>query len=204
ASNGVTFTRAFTVNPLCCPSRVSLLTGKYSHSTGVYNNSGRHGSWSDFHDATTLATVLHERGYTTALIGKYVNTYGQNSGQRGYIPPGWDRWLAFLGGTKYYDYNLADQRKVVHHGHSPSDYSTTVFTRAAVEFIRTAPRPFFLLLAPFAPHEPAIAPPGMEDSFADLPWWKPPSYNEQDRSDKPAYVRNLPPLTSRQMRRTVE
>lgn len=40
AARGVTFSNALAVNALCCPSRASVLTGGYSHSTGVHLNSG--------------------------------------------------------------------------------------------------------------------------------------------------------------------
>src|SRR4030095_1409919 len=49
-----------------------------------------------------------------------------------------------------------------------------------------------------APHEPAIPSPGDEDAFADLPPARPPSFDEADVSDKPAWVRDLPPLTASQ------
>lgn len=202
-AHGVTFTNSFVVNPLCCPSRASVLTGQYSHSTGVYLNSGAHGGYSAFHDATTIATVLHAHGYTTALIGKYLNGYGNAPSSHGYIPPGWDRWLAFSGGPRYYDYRLDDGKTVTYYGHEPSDYSTMVLSRAAVSFIRSAHRPFFLVLAPYAPYEPATPPPGYDSVFNHFVWWRPPSFNEKDLSDKPAYVRALPPLTKEQIKRAI-
>src|SRR5262245_17798211 len=58
-AHGVTFTNSFVVNSLCCPSRTSLLTGQYSHSTGVYRNLPPHGGFPSFRDSRTIATVLH-------------------------------------------------------------------------------------------------------------------------------------------------
>ena len=40
--NGVTFTNSFATTALCAPSRASLLSGKYAHSTGVHQNHGPH------------------------------------------------------------------------------------------------------------------------------------------------------------------
>src|SRR5947209_12968831 len=57
--HGVTYTNGFVVNPLCCPSRTSILTGKYSHSTGVWTNVPPLGAFPAFHDRFTIATQLH-------------------------------------------------------------------------------------------------------------------------------------------------
>ena len=88
---GVDFRNAFASNPLCCPSRVSILTGRYSHSTGVFSNRPPHGGFASFRDRATIATRLRAAGYRTAYMGKYLNGYANNT----YVPPGWDRWLAF-------------------------------------------------------------------------------------------------------------
>src|SRR5437899_2416644 len=74
-NQGVTFTNGFVVNSLCCPSRASILTGKYSHSTHVYGNAPPNGGFPSFDDRSTVATWLHDAGYTTGLIGKYLNGY---------------------------------------------------------------------------------------------------------------------------------
>ena len=201
AAHGVTFTNSFVVNPLCCPSRSSLLTGQYSHSTGVYLNESPHGGFSSFRDSTTIATVLRNAGYTTGLFGKYLNEYGTRSADAAYVPPGWDRWSVFFGGFGYYDYRLVEQRHVVRYGHRPDDYSTSLLARQAAAFVRSARKPFFAVYAPFAPHEPATPAPGDGDAFTHFPWWKPPSFNERDLSDKPAYIRRVGALTTEQVRR---
>ena len=66
------------------------------------------------------------------------------------------------------------------YGHRPSAYSTDVLARKAVSFVAHARRPFFLMFAPFAPHYPATPPRRHATAFADLPWEKPPSFNESD------------------------
>jgi arylsulfatase A-like enzyme len=203
AGNGVTFANSFVVNPLCCPSRASLLTGRYSHGTGIYLNRPPHGGFSRFDDRRTIATVLHAAGYETGLFGKYLNDYGSLPADARDVPPGWDRWSAFFGGPRYYDYRLAENGSVASFGHRARDYSTAVLARQAVDFIRGARRPFFLAFAPYAPHAPATPPPAYEDAFAHFSWWRPPSFNEHDLSDKPAYIRRLGPLTPRQIERAV-
>ena len=77
---GMQFKRAIITNPLCCPSRATMLTGRYSHTTGVYFNGGPHGGWHAFRgsESSTIATALDRVGYRTALFGKYMNGYGGN------------------------------------------------------------------------------------------------------------------------------
>jgi arylsulfatase A-like enzyme len=198
-AHGVTFTNSFVTNSLCCPSRTSLLTGKYSHSTGVYLNAPPHGGFPSFHDKRTIATVLHANGYTTGLFGKYLNRYGVGAHDASYVPPGWDHWTAFLGKTAYYDYRLVDQGHVERHGRRASDYSTDVFARKAASFVAHARKPFFLEFTPFGPHEPATPPPRYAKSLTSRAFKEPLSFNERDLSDKPAYIRRLGPLTQKQI-----
>ena len=104
---GMQLKRAIITNPLCCPSRATIFTGRYSHTTGVYFNWGPHGGWDAFRpsESSTIATALDAVGYRTALFGKYLNGY---NGVGISVPPGWDEWLAFTGTNGYYDYVMFD------------------------------------------------------------------------------------------------
>ncbi|MGZ5212841.1 MAG: sulfatase family protein [Actinomycetota bacterium] len=192
AGKGLTFADAFVVNPLCCPSRSSILTGNYSHTTGVYRETPPFGAFQSFRDGSTIATWLQRHGYSTGLFGKYIDAY-QHAALTGYVPPGWDRWVAFVR-SKYLDYKLTIDGDVRTYGADPPDYSTDVLGSLAERFIRETPGPIFVEYAPAAPHAPAIPEPRFERAFADLPPWRPPSFDERDVSDKPSYIRDLAPL----------
>ena len=93
AARGVTFTNAYTSNPVCCPSRASLLAGGfYSHNTGVLTNTMPNGGAYRFRDDRTLPRLLQKSGYKTMLVGKYLNDYELMAP---YVPPGWREvsWL---------------------------------------------------------------------------------------------------------------
>ena len=197
---GVTFTEAVVVNPICCPSRATILTGRDSHSTGVYANSGPHGGSDWFDHADTIAVALQKAGYRTAYLGKYLNGYGgwlPPALDRWFLPPGWDVWLAGSGGG-----DLGDRFTV--HGlmaRFPDDeahYFTDVLADAAVSFLDQDERtPFFLVVAPHAPHHPATPAPRHAGAFAGLEPWRPASYDEANVFDKPRWVRAQPRLTPR-------
>lgn len=186
ARKGVRFTQATVTNPLCCPSRASILTGRYSHNTGVWLNAGPLGGFAAFDDSQTLATSLSAAGYRTALIGKYLNRYEDDLT---YVPPGWDSWVGH--NWDFYDYDMSVDGVPVHRGGAEEDYATDVHAAQADEFIRTTPaeQPLFLFLSANAPHLPATPARRHLDILADEPLHRPPSYNEADVSDKPAYVR---------------
>jgi len=182
-AKGVTFSNSFTVNPLCCPSRASILTGKYSHSTKVYSNGG----FRVFDDSSTLATWLRKAGYRTGFFGKYLNSYAGT-----YVPPGWRRWVAFTPSNvdNYFGYRLNVDGSLVPRGDLPEDYSTDVLAAEAEAFIRgDAATPFFVLFAPYAPHNSATPAPRHEHAFPGLAPWRPASYNEPDVADKPAWLK---------------
>jgi arylsulfatase A-like enzyme len=193
-SSGLVFTNGRVTTSLCSPSRASLLTGRYAHNHGVLGNALPNGGAGVFDDSLTLATLLQSAGYRTGLVGKYMNGYDLLSP---YIPPGWDEWRAFVQ-ARYYNYDLNENGVVTRYASAPTDYSTDVLAARAVSFISTSVsqgKPFFLLFAPAAPHSPYTPAPRHEGLFASLPTWRPPSYNEQDVSDKPAWVKALPRLT---------
>ncbi len=197
AGRGVTFPNAFVTNPLCCPSRASILTGNYSHTHLVYRQSPPFGRFEWFHDGSTLATWLHDAGYRTGLFGKYIDGY-QHAAVTGYVPPGWDRWVAFVHSAPV-DYTLTIDGQLHGFGHGPGDHATEVLTDEAVAFVRDTAGPLFLELATSAPHAPATPSPGDERAFANLPPARPPSFDEADVSDKPAWVGDLARFTPSQV-----
>jgi N-acetylglucosamine-6-sulfatase len=191
--HGVTFSNAFVVNSLCCPSRTSILTGDYSHTTGVYTNVRPDGGFPAFDDRSTVATWLDGAGYDTGLFGKYLNLYPGR-----YVPPGWDSWAAFVMAPDttlhYYDYAISEGSSVRSYREAPQDYSTNVLAGDAVRFVRSARGPMFLYFATWAPHNPPIPAPGDERAFAGLRPARPPNFDEADLSDKPEYLRQVPHL----------
>lgn len=185
AAHGVRFTNAFVTTPVCCPSRASLLTGRYAHHTGVLDNIGPDGGVAAFDDRSTIATWLDDAGYETALVGKYLNGYGAT--HRCDIPPGWDRWhaITIAPSEHYYDVTINRNGQIATYGDAPADYQTRLLRRIASDFLRTAREPFFLYLAPSAPHAPAIAAPRDVGAFEGVAPWRPASYDEARAQDKP-------------------
>jgi len=189
ANQGVTFKNSYTTTALCAPSRSSLLAGKYSHTTGVHDNSATDGGFAHFNDASTLATWLHAAGYKTGLYGKYLNGYASASP---YTPPGWDEWHAFKA-PQYFDYTLVENGVEVPYGSTDAEYSTDVLAAKAVQFIHdnAGTQPFFLYFTPYAPHAPATPAPRYAGKFSSIPPWRPANFNEADVSDKPAWLRAI-------------
>ena len=196
--HGVRFSNAVVSNPFCCPSRATILTGLYSHRTRVYGNGGSTGGWGTFArsgaERITIATALDRAGYRTGLFGKYLNDY--DSAPAGYVPPGWDRWFTFSGENgAYFNYRTFDNKVGLRfHGSAPGDYSTDVIAGKAIQFIRTTPtdRPFFMMVTPYAGHDPWTPAPRHLHAFDNAPVDLGPGFNE-DVSDKPPYIRQRPP-----------
>lgn len=203
---GVSFNNYFVNVSVCCPSRATTLRGQYAHNTGVLNNDFIEGSFVVFHqrgkEQSTIATWLQEKGYRTALFGKYLNGYPYRV-PKNYVPPGWDEWNSPVRGSAYsqYNYTLNENGKLVSYGDRPQDYGTDVYTDKAKQFIIQAAKanqPFFVYLAYYTPHQPATPAPRHQNLFPDARAPRTPAYNEADVSDKPQYIRELPFLDKQQ------
>ena len=199
---GIRFANAYVSNPLCCPSRATIMRGQYAHNTGVWSNVPPDGGWQGYqshgHEHDNIATHLHDADYSTALLGKYLNHYEGTA-----VPPGWDEWFATFT-FEYYDYDVNDNGTIRHFGAGERDYHTDVLSRQTRRFIdATAARgmPFFAYVAPLAPHEPAIPAPRDEHVFDGEKGPRLPSFNETDVSDKPPWVQQWPRLSADQTAR---
>lgn len=114
AKRGETFNRYYVSYPLCCPSRVSLMTGRYAHNNGVKGNIQPNGGYFgfSFRAAYThnIATWLQGAGYRTIHVGKFLNGYGDEPYSNGTeVPPGWSAWHTVLKSDTdhyYYGYSL--------------------------------------------------------------------------------------------------
>ncbi|HEU4906106.1 MAG TPA: sulfatase [Solirubrobacterales bacterium] len=111
---GMTFNRYYVPYPLCCPSRVSLMTGRYAHSNGVRGNNQPNGGYFGFSfraaASHNIATWLQGAGYRTIHAGKFLNGYGDEPYSDGTeVPPGWDAWYSIVKADThhlFYGYTL--------------------------------------------------------------------------------------------------
>ncbi len=199
---GMAFDNFFVTYSFCCPSRATFLRGQYAHNHRIQGNVQPTGGARKFaemgSDQSTIATWLQAAGYHTGYIGKYMNDYEP---EEGYVPPGWDVWVG--AGHDYYNYVLNENGRLVSYGDQPEDYLTDVRARHATGAIRRAAvreAPFFFYVATYAPHAPALPAPRHEHLFADVTYPKPPSFDEEDVSDKPSLIGELPRLEPWQLK----
>ena len=78
-NQGIKFKESFVTNALCCPSRSTYLSGKYTHNHQTYTNGTFNGTVINFDDTTAMPTWLQTAGYRTVHVGKYLNMYGSLS-----------------------------------------------------------------------------------------------------------------------------
>lgn len=153
AREGVHFNRAYATNPVCSPSRASMITGLWPQAVNMPRN--------DLQlplDTPSVAQQLKDAGYKTGYIGKW---HLDGEERPGFVPPGprrrgFDYWAAFNRGHFYYKstYWRDSPEPILETGFEP-DYQTGL----AIDFIRAnKANPFYLFLSWGPPHTPRTPP----------------------------------------------
>jgi N-acetylglucosamine-6-sulfatase len=172
-TEGMHFPNAFVASPKCCPSRTSLLSGRFSHRL----NDTALGWCGDFLLAkrwnTTFMADVKAAGYSNGFFGKLVNEMGglcSSAATARHLPAGFsprdgDRFLAMCNEGTYYENTFNSDGALVTTGArgNASAYLTAFLgnetlawlTRVAAAAAGEGGRPFFAYLAPHAPHLPA-------------------------------------------------
>lgn len=182
---GTRFADYNAVQPLCCPSRATFLTGQYPHNHRVLSNLEPFGygamDWS-----STLYTSMHDAGYRTGWLGKVMNA----KGSQGLRPePGFDEWLVTIGAGEsgsMFNYALSDNG---HRRDFHDRFQNDVLADRAHEFIAggRTDKPWFLTVSFHSPHwtrcpetDERCAPqpdPADVGTMADIDFPFPPNYN---------------------------
>jgi choline-sulfatase len=182
AAESVVFDNCYVQNPLCCPARYSILTGRYPHCHGVVSNWYAPKPWE-----TSFAHRLSRVGYRTGAIGKmHLTPWHDLFGFDGRIiaeakfhaecPDDYARFLAKHGWSRAKLYDIDSEQYVADCTAVPSKvpqelHIDTFVGRAACEYLRRAEEPFCLMVGFLGPHNPYDPPAPFDALFvdADLP-----------------------------------
>lgn len=137
AQGGMRFNRCLVTNSICGPSRAVILSGKYSHLNGFYNNTNSVFDGSQ----TTFPKLLKQAGYQTGIVGKWHLVSN---------PTGFDYWEILPGQGQYYNPPMIKNGQRVKY----DGYTTDVITDRALGWLkgRDKEKPFLLMCQHKAPH----------------------------------------------------
>jgi len=191
---GTSFSNFFINDPICCPSRGTILLGEYqqNHRLETHPKGCGYRFYEEGKQRRSLGRRVHDAGYRTSYLGKYLNSHDLYVAQagpaedEGHLLTGWDDYHIVVK-RSFYGFQLHENGKVrrVQRG----QYQTDVLSRLATQFIETNAAeggPFFLFIAPDAPHEPATPALRHRQRFPRRRAPRVPSFNEADVAGQPA------------------
>lgn len=153
---GMRFDNGYVATPICGPARGSVLTGKWSHNTGLENTKG---AWRDLVDSGELARNVARRlkavGYVCHLTGKFTNDLARGD----WACPGFNSWWAQLENVNdkdhlYFSKGGAGRRRMPRNG-TEAGNETLVAAKYTENFLRSRrDTPWFACFWPHAPHGP--------------------------------------------------
>jgi len=163
AQDGVRFSSSYVTQPVCSPCRSSMLTGLYTHKTGVIDN-----NITLINHSTAFPKLLHENGYKTCYIGKWhLGPKGENNSVDP-SPSYFDIWQGYDTGASFWIGLKKNNTRVPNNSidaipefteGNPGTYRTDMETDQAIEFVRENHEgPFCLWLSYYPPHTPWTAP----------------------------------------------
>jgi arylsulfatase A-like enzyme len=181
AEQGTCFENAFTVSPVCSPSRASLLTGLYPHNHGVMINTHIAPAWSPglSPEIPTFSSILKQSGYSLDYVGKWhvhkelepfdfgFDRYEKGGGKYE-IVPGSEIELDFGNGHR--------QLVAATNGCSAEETSVWQRTQVGIRALRERAKenqPFFLRIDLPEPHFACLPPEPYASMYApdDIPPW---------------------------------
>lgn len=203
-SQGAMLENFFVNTPVCCPSRTTLLSGRYPHNWHTVRGGCMHMNVTSGEFASSMVGgYLQKLGYTTGQFGKLLNPNGvapycKSKGLSERLP-GFDSYATMCNDNKYFRNTFTINGTFREFGTDPQDYLTSIIGNHSLDFIQAslqAGRPFFAYIAPHAPHVPATPAPWYEKEFSLLQAPRTPNYNLLG-ADHHYVIRSQPPLTDK-------
>lgn len=154
ARGGVRYTNAFTVAPICAPSRFALLSGQYERTSGLGFNSPYQVSQAQWQ--RTYPALLRKAGYFTGFIGKFGIEYYDLNGS---AADQFDYWQAHDGWLPFFPKQSPDNPAAQRYRNAKSDITTEIMGEYIEDFLQTRPadRPFSLSVSFSAPHNSVVS-----------------------------------------------
>ncbi|KAI5275414.1 Arylsulphatase [Aureobasidium subglaciale] len=155
---GTYYDKHYCTTAVCCPARVTLMTGKAAHNTNITDVNPPYGGYPKFvkqgFNSAYLPVWLQEAGYNVYYTGKLFNAHNVDNYDSPY-PAGFTSHDFLLDPFTYNYMNSSFQHNQDPPQSHEGEYVTDVLAQKAYNLLEEAveaDKPFFLMIAPSAPH----------------------------------------------------